>query len=400
MDITQILHDWGLQSERLIDFLSTLITLATIALCAWLSYFLVKKWIGRFILWMVHRTRFRWDSLMFDRTFFSRLGLLVAPNVVLVGLSWIKWEKMYLVERFVGAWIVLAAVMLIMAVLNGLERIYQSYPISKDRPIKVFVQSVMIFFWCAGLIVIVGIFTRESVSTLLAGLTAFAAVLMLVFKDSIMGFVAGIQLGANNMVSIGDWITMADAGADGTVMDINLTTVKVRNWDMTITTIPTYKLVSDSFVNWRGMAESQGRRIKRSIYIDVTSIHYLTPEEIDSLAQSDLLKDYIRDKQAELQAYNAQHENPLDQLRLTNIGAFREYLELWLAHRPDINTQMTHMVRQLQSGPTGLPLEIYCFSAQQEWVRYEQIQSDIFDHVLAIVGQFNLRIFQYSDAPD
>ena len=243
MDITQILHDWGLQSERLIDFLSTLITLAIIALCAWLSYFLVKKWIGRFILWMVHRTRFRWDSLMFDRTFFSRLGLLVAPNVVLVGLSWIKWEKMYLVERFVGAWIVLAAVMLIMAVLNGLERIYQSYPISKDRPIKVFVQSVMIFFWCAGLIVIVGIFTRESVSTLLAGLTAFAAVLMLLFKDSIMGFVAGIQLGANNMVSIGDWITMSDAGADGTVMDINLTTVKVRNWDMTITTIPTYKLV-------------------------------------------------------------------------------------------------------------------------------------------------------------
>ena len=180
------------------------------------------------------------------------------------------------------------------------------------------------------------------------------------------------------------------------MLEINLTTVKVQNWDKTITTIPTYKLVSESFTNWRGMEESEGRRIKRSVNIDVNSIHYLTKGELEVLKKSVLLKGYIEGKVSDLEKFNANRENILDERRLTNIGTFREYLETWLSHNPDINLNMTHMVRQLQPTPTGLPLEIYCFSARQEWVRYEQVQSDIFDHVFAVMDMFNLRAFQYS----
>ena len=215
------------------------------------------------------------------------------------------------------------------------------------------------------------------------------------FKDSILGFVAGIQLISNRMVNIGDWIVMPSSNADGDVIEINLTTVKVQNWDKTISTIPTYKLVSESFTNWRGMQESGGRRIKRSVNIDIYSVHYLTNEDLENLKQSALLKSYIEGKMKELNEYNANVENPLDKRRLTNIGTFREYLEAWLAANPNINLDMTHMVRQLQPTPTGIPLEIYCFSARKEWVIYERVQADIFDHLFAILPLFKLKVFQY-----
>jgi miniconductance mechanosensitive channel len=239
-------------------------------------------------------------------------------------------------------------------------------------------------------------FTGKDVSTLLAGLTAFAAVLMLIFKDSILGLVAGIQLSANEMVRLGDWISMQSSGADGDVIEIGLTTVKVQNFDKTITTIPTYKLVSESFTNWRGMENSKGRRIKRSINIDVSTIHYLTEEEIATLTDSSLLNSYMQKKLKDLDEFNANRKNHLDKRRLTNIGTFREYLESWIASNPDINRQMTHMVRQLQPTPTGLPVEIYCFSAHQKWIDYENVQSDIFDHVFAVMDLFNLKTFQFS----
>ena len=254
----------------------------------------------------------------------------------------------------------------------------------------------MIFLYCAAVMIVISIYTGQSVVALLGGLAAFAAVLMLIFKDSILGLVAGVQLSANNMVRIGDWIQMPSSGADGDVIEINLITVKVQNWDKTITTIPTYKLVSDSFTNWRGMEESKGRRIKRSINIDIDTIHYLTDEEIDRLEQSDLLRDYMKNKVSELEKFNADRKNLLDERRMTNIGTFREYLEEWLERNPDINLDMTHMVRQLQPGPTGLPLEIYCFSARQKWVEYERVQADIFDHVFAVMELFGLRAFEFS----
>ena len=244
-------------------------------------------------------------------------------------------------------------------------------------------------------VIVFSIILGKDPEALLVGLSAFAAVLMLIFKDAILGFVAGVQLIANKMVNLGDWIVMPSANADGEVLEINLTTVKVQNWDKTISTIPTYKMVSESFTNWRGMEESNGRRIKRSVNIDVQSIHYLTPGEIEQLAKSELLKDYILTKKAELDINYADASTPLDGIRMTNIGTFREYMELWIAQNPNIAQNMTHMVRQLQPGPTGVPLEIYCFSARQKWVEYEKVQSDLFDHLYAVVPLFNLRLFQY-----
>lgn len=197
------------------------------------------------------------------------------------------------------------------------------------------------------------------------------------------------------MVRIGDWIVMSKNNANGTVLEINLYTVKVQNWDMTISTIPTYQMVSESFTNWRGMEESRGRRIMRSVNIDIHSVHFLSPDEIEGFRTSGFLKDYLESMMLKLTDVNKDKETLLDERKLTNIGVFRQYMELWIEANPYINNDMTHMVRQLQPGPTGMPIEIYCFSAKQEWLAYEKVQADIFDHVMAVIPQFNLKVFEY-----
>lgn len=396
MDITALLKDLGIHSEYWITTIRIVAVFLISGIIGWLAYLIAKKWLAKLVMKIAGRTESKWDDLLFDQKFFTRLGLLIAPIVIRIGTASIHWKHIGIVTDIISVWITFAALFLISAILDGVNRIYESYPISRDKPIRVFIQVIMIFLYCTAILVIVRIFTGESITGMLTALTAFAAIILLIFKDSILGFVAGIQLSANNMVRIGDWIVMPSSGADGSVLEINLTSVKVQNWDMTITTIPTYKLVSESFTNWRGMEESDGRRIKRHINIDFNSIHYLTDKEIDNLKKSVLLKDYIEDKLKELKAYNENRSTILDERRLTNIGTFREYLELWLSHNPDINLNMTHMVRQLQPGPTGVPLEIYCFSSRQQWIKFEQVQSDIFDHVFAVMGLFNLKTFQYS----
>ena len=395
MDFTSILHSIGIQSESTVNFLNVVATVFIVSLLAWLVHRIAKKWLAKLVLRIVSKTPGKWDDKLFDQKFFNRLGLLLAPIVIRVSLETIDWEYMVVINKFIDSWIVLASVFLLSSILDGINRVYETFPISKDRPIKIFIQVILIFFWCAAVLVIISIFTEKPVGGLLAGLAAMTAVLMLIFQDSILGFVAGIQLSSNNMVRIGDWIEMPSRGADGDVIEIGLTTVKVQNWDKTIVTIPTHKLVSESFTNWRGMEESKGRRIKRSVSIDVTSIHYLTPEEVETLRSSALLNEYMEKKIREIEEFNANRHSHLDERRLTNIGTFREYLESWIAKNPDINQQMTHMVRQLQPGPTGLPLEIYCFSARQAWVDYERVQADLFDHIYAVIGLFHLRIFQY-----
>lgn len=301
------------------------------------------------------------------------------------------------VNKVLDIWIVVAIAMLLTSFMDGINRVYEKKASVKDKPVKIITQVIAVIVWCAVALIVISIFTKESITMLLGGLTAFAAVLMLVFQDPILGFVAGIQLSSNNMVRLGDWIVMPGRGADGEVTEIGLTTVKVQNWDKTITTIPTHKLVSESFTNWRGMEESGGRRIKRSINIDISSIHYLSEAQLEELTASELLHDYMVQKIAEIRAYNAANgTSGLDERRLTNIGTFREYLETWIDHNPNINRDMTHMVRQLQPGPTGMPLEIYCFSARQQWIDYENVQSDIFDHVYAVMPLFGLRAYQYS----
>lgn len=398
MDILESFKSFDLGSLTFssMPLLNSAIILAIVALCGWLAYLFAKKFLARIITKIAGHTSTNWDDLLFDDKFFKRLGYLIAAIVVKIGFSSLDWTIVDVLQKFIGIWIVFAGVFLVSSIFDGINRVWETYPMSKEKPLKIFIQVVMIFIWGVALIIAISILTGKSLLILLGGLTAFAAVLMLVFQDSILGFVAGIQLSANNMVSIGDWIVMTNRGVDGDVIEINLTTVKVQNWDKTITTIPTHKLVSESFTNWRGMVESKGRRIKRSVNIDISTIHYLAEKDIEELMQSDILKDYMTNKLKEIEDHNAKHENPLDKRRMTNIGTFREYLESWLKSNPNINLEMTCMVRQLQPTATGVPIEIYCFSARQAWIDYENVQSDIFDHVFAILELFNLKAFQYS----
>ncbi len=396
MKITGLLERSGLENTTWIEVFNVLFTMLVVGAIGWLAYMVAKKFLPKLVDRIAGATRSNWGQWLLDRRFFNRLALLILPIVLRTGLSSIGWEYMYVINRILDIWIVVGSGLLASALMGGVNRVYENVASIKDKPVKIITQVVMVIIWCAVALVIISIFTKEKITVLLGGLTAFAAVLMLVFQDTILGFVAGIQLSSNNMIRLGDWIVMPNRGVDGEVTEIALTTVKVQNWDKTITTIPTHKLVSESFTNWRGMEESGGRRIKRSVNIDVSSIHYLSSEELDQLKESQILRSYMERKIAELNTYNANRESGLDERRLTNVGTFREYLGLWIAENPDIHKGLTHMVRQLQPGPTGLPLEVYCFSARQQWVDYERVQADIFDHIYAVLPLFGLRAFQYS----
>lgn len=398
MEITKLLNDYGVESNGLVMLFNTLFTLFVVGIIGWLAYMVSKKLLPLIVKKIAGESRSHWGQWLLDQSFFNRLGLLIMTIVIRIGSSSIEWSHMKPINKTLDILIVISAGLMISALMRGINRVYEKIASVRDKPVKIITQVINVVVWCLVVLVIISRFTEEKLIVLLGGMTAFAAVLMLVFKDPILGFVAGIQLSSNNMVRIGDWIVMPGRGADGDVIEIGLTTVKVQNWDKTITTIPTYSLVSESFTNWRGMEESGGRRIKRSINIDIRSIHYLSDKEIEQLKASSLLHSYIEQKIAEITAYNANRASNLDERRMTNVGTFREYLEKWISENPSINQEMTHMVRQLQPGPAGLPIEIYCFSARQSWIDYENVQSDLFDHVYAVMPLFNLEAFQYSGA--
>ena len=295
-----------------------------------------------------------------------------------------------------------------MIVLNSviitLYSIYDSLPISAGRHIKGYVQVVQIMVMFTGIMVIISVIFDADLKGLFLGLGTFAAVLMLVFKDTILGFVASIQVSMNNMVNPGDWISMPGRKADGVVLEINLNTVKVQNWDKTISTIPTYALVSESFQNWRGMEESGGRRIKRFINIDMTSVKFCSEEMIQRFRKIQVLGNYIDAKEKEINEFNKKQNIDPSVLangrRMTNLGTFRKYMEGYLHAHPLIHDQMTFLVRQLQPNEKGIPIEIYVFSKDQEWANYEAIQADIFDHILAVIPEFELKIFQNPTGSD
>ena len=282
-------------------------------------------------------------------------------------------------------------------ILIVLQKLCQIYIIAVIQ-----ILQVTVFF--IGVILIISILINKSPVSLLAGLGASAAILMLVFKDTILGFVAGIQLSANDMLRAGDWITMSKYGADGTVIEVTLNAVKVRNFDNTITTIPPYALVSDAFQNWRGMSESPGRRIKRSINIDMNSVHFCTPEMLEKFRKISLITDYIDGKEQELDEYNEEHHIDssiwVNGRRQTNLGVFRAYLVRYLRSLPEVSKELVCMVRHLQPTDTGIPIELYCFSSNKVWVEYEGIQADIFDHVLAVIPEFGLSVFQNVSGAD
>lgn len=377
------------------DIGDTVLKIALTAIIAAAVYFIVKKWISKFIKYAVGKTRSNWDDILYEQGFFKKTAYLILPVAAYIILSFISWEHKDILRRFVDIWLVIVMLFILTSLLTTIDRIYESYPISRNRPITFFIQLVKVFLYTITTITIISILVNKSPEHLIVGLSAFAAVLLLIFKDSILGFVAGLQLTANDMVRIGDWIVMSKNNANGTVLEINLYTVKVQNWDMTISTIPTYQMVSESFTNWRGMEESRGRRIMRSVNIDIHSVHFLSPDEIEGFRTSGFLKDYLESMMLKLTDVNKDKETLLDERKLTNIGVFRQYMELWIEANPYINNDMTHMVRQLQPGPTGMPIEIYCFSAKQEWLAYEKVQADIFDHVMAVIPQFNLKVFEY-----
>jgi len=398
------LKDWLINqgiAENFAIILQSAIAVVVILILAWLSDVISRKILITIITKLVRRTKTHWDDILLERKVFNKLSHFAPAIIIYYSASLINPASSgIIIEKAAQIYMIILSLMLIDSFLSAANDIYNTLPVSKTRPIKGYIQIVKIFFYVMGCVSIISILIGETPIYILGTMGAFAAVLILVFKDTILGFVASIQLSANKMVSIGDWISMPSKSADGTVIDISLNTVKVQNWDKTISTIPTYTLVSESFNNWKGMEESGGRRIKRHFNIDVKSIHFLDDEEIEMAEKVKLISGYIAKKKEEIKQANPENEIPVNQKRLTNIGIFRKYIEAYLEVHPKIHNNMTFLVRQLQPSEKGLPIEIYVFSNDQEWANYEAIQSDIFDHILAIVPEFNLKVFQNPTGDD
>ncbi|GAA3413341.1 mechanosensitive ion channel family protein [Paenibacillus hodogayensis] len=359
--------------------------------------FVAKKIVLKIITSIITKHRFAWGHVLLKRKVFQKLSH-IAPALIIYYFASIFPNYQAIIEKGVDIYIIVVGMMVIDAFLNACNDIYNTFEISKIKPIRGYIQVITIFVFVIGGIIIIANLIGESPLILLSGLGALSAVLMLIFKDSILGLVASVQLSSNDMVRVGDWIEMPKYNADGDVIDISLNTVKVMNFDKTITTIPSYALISDSFRNWRGMRQSGGRRIKRSVLIDKSSICFCTDEMLERFRRIHYLTDYIESREQEIAAYNAL--NRIDKAmevngrQLTNIGVFRIYMKYYLQQHPHIHQGMTLLVRQLAPVENGLPLEIYAFVNDTDWGVYESVQADIFDHIFAAIPSFGLRVFQ------
>jgi len=408
--LIEIISDFLLTSglsENLTNFLITAMLAIIVIGIALLADFIAKKILVTSIRQVFKRTKSTRDDILVKRKVFDRLSHLVPALIIYYTTDFIfsNYESLTeFIKSGIYIYIIVLILLVIDSLINALHEIYMTLPVSKNRPIKGYVQVVKIFIYFIAVIMILAILFNKSPKGLLTGLSALAAVLLLVFKDTILGFVASIQLSGNNMVKPGDWIAMPKYGADGTVMEISLNTVKVQNWDKTISTVPTYNLISDSFTNWKGMEESGGRRIKRSINIDIQSVKFCTAEMIDKFNKIQRLQEYIKDKTKEIEEYNMEHDIDNSVLvngrRMTNLGIFRIYMEQYLKNHPKIHQDMTFLVRHLQPSEKGIPIEIYVFSNDQEWANYEAIQADIFDHILAVIPEFELKVYQNPSGAD
>lgn len=395
-DISTLLKDYGV-SENIADYLSyTLLSISILLICI-ITNLIIKKVVLKLLSKIILKNRYQWDNILLKHKVFHRLANII-PGVIIYIFAPMYLAFRNTIHRGAAVYILIMVTFVMNSLLDAIDDIYRHYPISKIRPIRGLLQVVKIVFYIIIAIVAVGTLMNQNPLLLLGGIGAAAAVFSFVFKDSILGFIAGIQLTSNDMLRIGDWIEMTRYGADGDVIDITLNTVKVQNFDKTIVSIPAYALVSDSFKNWRGMTEFGGRRIKRAIYIDVNSISFCTPEMLEKFKKITYLKDYIIEKEKELGTYNkklsAEENLRINGKYLTNVGTFRAYIQLYLNNHPQLNKDMTQMVRQLPPAENGLPLEIYAFTDTTAWEVYEAIQADIFDHILSIAGEFDLRIYQ------
>jgi miniconductance mechanosensitive channel len=384
-------------------WLETTVFLAGLLLLAFAADWLTKRVLLRLVGRAVAASSTRYDDALLGRGVISRLAHVVPALVIYLGIPHVPGvpEAVAVVTRNVAnAYMILTVALAFGNLLNAIGDIYEAADAvrARNKPIKGYLQLVKIIIFILTGILVLAVLIDRSPLLLLSGLGAMTAVLLLVFKDTILSFVASVQLSSQDMLRVGDWLEMPALNADGDVIDIALHTVKVQNWDKTITTIPTWRLINESFKNWRGMSESGGRRIKRALYIDQGSIRFLTDEERERMRRFALIDEYLDRKKQELEDYNrrllAEGRDPVNTRRVTNIGTFRAYVAAYLAAHPRVHQGLTRMVRQLQPGPEGLPLEVYCFTSTTAWAEYEGIQADIFDHLYAILPEFGLRVFQ------
>ena len=386
-------------------WLETLLALIVLVLFAALANFIAKRVIVRGIRYLVTKLKTSNQSIFAEHSIIRRLANLVPALVVMNGVTTIPHlspKLIMFIQMGAQAFIFLTIALTISEVLNIFNLIYQRNPKSRNKPIKGYLQLIKLILFVVCGLMILGTFLKKDVFTLLAGFGAMAAVLMLVFQNTILSLVASVQIASYDMVRIGDWIEMPSLNADGDVIDMSLHTVTVQNFDKTFTTIPTNKLVTDTFRNWRGMSNAGCRRIKRSLFLDQSSVHFMSDEEQQKLKEFLLLDQYLDAKQSEIEDFNKHLSNQsrYNQRRLTNLGTFRAYVEFYLKQHQGIAQNQTLLVRQLQPISEGLPLEIYAFTNTTAWASYEAIQSDIFDHLIAIIPEFGLRIYQAPSGHD
>ena len=396
-----ILKDIGVNKE-LTTYITVVLFSVIVLLIAKFAHLLVKKYLVRYVEHFMHKTKSKYDDYFVKRKLISRAANIIPAIIIYSSLDLIftPFESLNsILHNLVAIYFIFVILLISDSFLKAIGDLYDTLPHSKERPIKGYLQGVQLIFILIGVLITISIILNIKLSTVFTGLGAIAAVLILVFKDTILGFVASIQLSANNMVKPGDWIEMPSHKADGSVLEMTLNTVKVQNWDKTISTIPTYALVSESFKNWKGMEESGGRRIKRAINIDMNSVKFCDDKMISKFKKIHVLKDYINEKLVELEKHNNQFDIDesikINGRKLTNLGVFRKYLEGYLHNHPMIHDNMTFLIRHLQPNEKGIPIEIYVFSKDQAWANYESIQADIFDHILAVLPEFDLKVFQF-----
>ena len=392
-EIIEFLSNYGISS-----YLSNLITTGLIILSITIIVIMINYITRRIILSFFKRIAKSTSSQFDDLLIKNKVPRLLSFIPSLFFLYLVVPTYIDNLVIIIEALTIVLFIVTVKSVLGTVKDYFKLSSSLKHIPIDSYIQVVMIFLWFIGIILILSVLTGREIGTFLASLGALSAIIILVFRDTILGFVSSIQITVNDTVRIGDWITMKGSDADGTVIEVNLSTVKVQNFDNTITTIPTYKLVSDSFINWRGMEESKGRRIKRSLLIKPSSVRFLENEEIDELKKVKLIKDYLNKKSSEIELYN-QKENAdksmlLNGRNMTNLGVFRTYIEEYLKAHPMTNDDLTMMCRQLEPTSQGIPIQIYAFSKDKEWTKYEAITSDIFDHLLSSVKYFKLECFE------
>ncbi|UXC91461.1 mechanosensitive ion channel family protein [Sphingobium sp. RSMS] len=365
---------------------------------AWIANWIAKRIVLRLLLRLLNHLPFRIEAQHIG-TIVARLSNIIPALVIQIGIGTVPHlpaAAVTFVRSLCIAFIILTIAIALSGLLTLLNDLYQRRPNAANRPIKGYVQLGKLLLFGAAAILIIAALMDQSPLLLLSGLGAMAAVLMLVFKDTILSLVASVQIGSNDMVRVGDWIEMPQFNADGDVIDIALHTVKIQNFDKTITTVPTHRLISESFRNWRGMADSGGRRIMRSLMLDQRSVRFLNDGDMEKMAQFLVLRPYIEAKRQEIERWNAAHraDGTVNGRRLTNLGTFRAYVLAYLQSREDIAQDKTLLVRQLAPSENGLPMEIYAFATSTVWTEYEGIQADIFDHLIAILSDFDLRLFQ------